>query len=186
MNRMLGYSACLYFAFAWQAALRPEMLWHGFSPNFLALVLIGSCVLLRDISALFAATALGLMSDCLAPQGLGPDVLCYLGAIIVLQAICPPKLVRNPAVLLVILMMTTALVELSGTVLRATLSHELVWSDSRTATTITNCSVIAAGDGLYTALLAVFPLLVIKLLSQGVVQESQDAFANRWHRLTSF
>jgi cell shape-determining protein MreD len=185
MTRIFGYSLCIYFAFAWQASLRPDLAWNGCSPNFLALVLIGSCVLLNDVSALFAAAMLGLLSDSLAPRGLGPDVLCYLVLIIALQGLCPPKLVRNSAVLLVILCLSTALLEFSGEVLRATLNHELPWQDPTTQARLMRWLLTALGNGIYTSLVAVFPLLISRGLTNRIVRESQDAFANRWHRLTS-
>lgn len=185
MPRILGYSLCIYLAFTWQAALRPAMEWNGFTPSFLALALIGSCALFNDVPALFAAALLGLLSDSLAPQRLGPDVLCYLALIIALQGLCPPKLVRNPAVLLGIVLLSTAMLEFSCTALRATLNHELAWHESQTRITLIGWGVIALGNGFYTALLAVLPLFATRAFTNRVVKDSQDAFANRWHRLTS-
>ena len=191
MVRTLTYLLAIYFAFTWQASLRTVLEWNDFSPNFLVLALIGSCILLSDVSALIAAAILGLLSDSLARQGLGNDVLCFVVFGIALQALCPPKLVRNPLVLLAIIMSTTTGLELACTLLRSGLNHELTnvltiaSNDAKQSSLIFHWIRIAVGNGIYTGLLAVLPLVIIQTYRRTGFQESQETFANRWHRLTS-
>jgi rod shape-determining protein MreD len=184
MARSCGYLLCLYFAFAWQATLRPVWDWHGCGPNFLVLALVGSCVLLSDVSALIAAAVIGLLSDSLTQRGLGPDVLVYVCVCVAMQALCPPRLVRNPLVLLVILCGATICVEFTSVLFRSTLNHQLVWSSGQFGPQMAQWGLIACGDGIVTALLAVLPLVLIRSLTIRGLDESQDRFANRWHRLT--
>jgi len=184
MLRFIGYSLCAYFAFAWQATLRPILDWNGLSPNFLAMMLIVSCVVLSDVSALMGAAVLGLLADSLAQRGLGPDVLSYVALCIMLQVICPPKLVRSPFVLLAIVCGSTATVEILSVILRTTWNHELSWNSPQFPEMMLRWISIATGDGIYTMLLVIGPILVARGLNTKLLNDPQDGFANRWHRLT--
>ncbi|MDB5340349.1 MAG: hypothetical protein JWN70_5968 [Planctomycetaceae bacterium] len=167
-----------YLAFVWQAALRPELAWNGYSPNFLVLALLLVMWLLTDIAALIAAAGLGLLSDCLATRSLGNDMLCFLVVANVLQTICSPRLVRHPGWLLGLVLLATILIEVSTTALRGTLNHEASMVSLRVLLT-------AVGDGLYTALLAALPVLGMIVWGRRVADSGHQAGLGRWHRLTN-
>ena len=179
-NNLLLLSA--YLAFVWQAALRPELDWNGYVPNFLALALVLVLWSLTDVTALIAAAVLGLLSDCLAPRALGNDMLCYLAVAILLQAICPPRLVRHPGWLLLIVLLATVLIELTTTGMRGTLNSPSV---SGTSVLSLRWALSALGDGLYTALLATVPVAVLNIWNRRMALDHRQPALNRWHRLTS-
>lgn len=172
----------VYLAFVWQAALRADIACNGYAPNFLVLALVAVLWSLSDSKALLTATLLGLLSDCLAPDHLGSDMLCFLGVAVFVQVVCPPRLLRHPALVVVLVLLATGLVEFSSTIFRTALNHELA-----AATTVTyfRWGLNALGDGLYTALLAILPLLAISLWQSRVVDRTNQPVGNHWHRLTS-
>lgn len=173
----------VYLAFAWQAALRPDIGWHGYSPNFLLLALIAVLWSLSDSVALVAVAVVGLLSDSLAASQLGCDTLCFLAVAMAVQTFCPPKLVRHPALLLVLVLLSTVLIEFSSTALRVTLNHDLATPDAVSASYL-RWILTAIGDGFYTALLAVLPLTGIHLWNSQVSRNEGRSVGNRWHRLT--
>jgi hypothetical protein len=140
---------------------------------------------LSDARAVIAAALLGLLSDSLMARHLGNDMLCFLAIAVCLQVVCPPKLLRHSALVIVLTLLTTVLVEFSATALRATLDHELSTPDFPAATNCLRWGLTALGDGLYTALLAILPLLVINLWQSRVLNQDSHPVGNRWHRLTS-
>lgn len=174
-----------YLAFAWQAALRADIAWHGYSPNFLVLVLIVALWSMNDVSALFAAAVLGLLSDSLAARHLGSDMLCYLAVAVLLQVACPPKLLRHYSLVIVLVLIATILIEFSTTALRAMLSQDVADIDGIGAMTYLNWGIVALGCGLYTALVAVPPLLAISFWTSRASRTDSRQVVNRWHRLTS-
>ena len=185
---MLKHSLLLlfcYLLFVWQAALRPDLAWQGHVPHFLALALVAVLWSLTDAQALVAAALLGLLSDSLAPRGLGNDMLCFLAVGICLQALCPPRLVRHPGWMLVLVLLATVLIEVSTWALRATLNHEIPAAEVGSAAVYLRLGVTALGDGIYTAMLAVLPLFCVSLWTRRRTRDDGHAATNRWHRLTS-
>lgn len=174
-----------YLAFVWQAALRPDIAWHGYSPNFLVLVLIAALWSLSDISALIAAAMLGLLSDSLAARHLGSDMLCYLTIAVLLQVVCPPKLLRHHSLVVALVLVATILIEFSTTALRATLNQQVTAADGTASMNYLRWGLISLGDGFYTALIAVLPLLALSLWKTRISQTESRQVGNRWHRLTS-
>jgi rod shape-determining protein MreD len=173
-----------YLAFVWQAALRPELTWNGYAPNFLALALLLVMWSLSDISALIVAAVLGLLSDCLVTRSLGNDMLCFLVVANVLQTICPPRLVRHPGWLLVLVLFATFLIEVSTSALRGTLNHEISNVDGSSMIYL-RWGLTALGDGLYTALLAALPVVGMIVWGRRMADSGHQPELNRWHRLTS-
>ncbi len=173
-----------YLAFVWQAALRPELAWNGYSPNFLVLALLLVMWSLNDITALIAAAGLGLLSDCLATRSLGNDMLCFLVVANILQTVCSPRLVRHPGWLLGLVLLATILIEVSTTALRGTLNHEMAKVDSSSVIYL-RWLLTALGDGLYTALLAALPVLGMIIWGRRVADSGNQPALGRWHRLTS-
>ncbi len=174
-----------YLAFVWQAALRPEIAWHGYSPNFLVLALIAAVWLLSDATALVAVAVLGLLSDSLAERHLGSDMLCFLAVAGLIQTICHPRLLRHSALMLVLVLLATILIDFSTTALRATLNRELSTPDGGASMTYLRWGLIALGNGFYTALLATLPFMAINVRNGRVQHVDNRAVGNRWHRLTS-
>lgn len=172
-----------YLAFVWQAALRPELDWNGYAPNFLALALVLMLSSLGDVTALIAAAGLGLLSDCLAPRSLGNDMLCFLAVSILLQAVCPPRLVRHPGWLLLIVLLATVLLEFTTVGLRSTLNTTQALGGLPVMSI--QWGFVALGDGLYTALLATLPVVAFQTWSRRAGQDHRQPTLNRWHRLTS-
>ncbi|MES2790884.1 MAG: hypothetical protein V4719_14835, partial [Planctomycetota bacterium] len=173
-----------YLAFVWQAALRPELDWNGYTPNFLALALLLVMWTLSDLTALIAATGLGLLSDCLATRSLGNDMLCFLAVAIFLQAVCPPRLVRHPGWLVGLVFLITLLVEVTTISLRGTLNHELAAMGSASAVYLRWC-LTALGDAFYTALLAALPVLGMIFWGRRLTDSGHQPALGRWHRLNS-
>lgn len=173
-----------YLAFVWQAALRPELVWHGYAPNFLALAVLLVLWSLPDVAALIAVTGLGLMSDCLATRSLGNDMLCFLLVGIILQTLCPPRLVRHPGWLLLFVLLATVLIEVSTTALRGTLNHDISQGDV-TSVIYLRWALTACGDGCYTALLATAPVVGMIIWGRRATDSGHQTALGRWHRLTS-
>lgn len=169
-----------YLAFVWQASLRPELAWNGYSPNFLVLALLLALWSLTDLTALVAAAGLGLLSDCLANGSLGSDMFCFLIVANVLQMVCPPRLVRHPGWLLGLALLATVLIEVSTMALRGTLSRDISMP-----TDFLHYALTAFGDGLYSALLAAVPVLGIIVWGRRTTDSGHQPALNRWHRLTS-
>ncbi len=174
-----------YLAFAWQAALRPDIAWHGYSPNFLVLALIAALWCLSDATALVAVAVLGLLSDSLAERHLGNDMLCFLAVAGLIQIVCPPRLLRHSALLLVLVLLATILIDFTTVAVRSTLSRDLATSDNATSMIYVRWGLMALGNGFYTALLAAVPLMAIHLWNGRALHSDSQAVGNHWHRLTS-
>lgn len=173
----------MYLAFVWQATLRSDMAWHGYAPNFLTILFVVALWILDDVPGLLIAAVLGLLSDSLTSHHLGCDTLCFVVIAALLQVLCPPRLVRHPAWLPVLVCAATWLVEITTTALRATLNHELPESAAY-AEVLLSWGVRALGDSCYSALLMTLPLLVLSICGQRL-RYGERSLGNSWHRLTS-
>lgn len=173
-----------YLAYSLQATVRPEISWHACSPNFLVIFLILCLWNVSEAWGLVFAAVAGLLSDCLAPNLLGADMLCFLVCSVLLQIVCPPHLIRHPGLLLVLVNVTAFLIELSTLALRAGLSQPITtFSDAPFVAS--NWLGTAIGNSLLTMLMAVPIVLLIHVASGHRVHDGTSPVGNHWHRLTS-
>lgn len=173
-----------YLTYVWQAALRPDIAWNGYSPNFLVLAAIAALWCLSDSQALIAVGVLGLLSDSLSEHHLGSDLLCFLTVAALIQTFCPPRLLRQSSLLLILTLMSAVLIEFSTTALRATLNHELGATDE-SSTIYVRWALMSLGNGLYTAVIAAPALIAMNLWSGQTLHSESRTVGNHWHRLTS-
>lgn len=97
--RILVWGLAGYAAFTLQGNLAPELALGRSMPQFLLLVLVTATLRLTEVPGLFYAASLGLLSDALAPCGLGTDVVCFTLAAWGIQHIPWRKSLRAPLLL---------------------------------------------------------------------------------------
>lgn len=108
-----------YLAFALQGTLAPELMLGSSTPQFLALVLVAAALRLADVPGLFYAALLGLLSDALAPCGLGIDVICFTLVAWGIQRVPWRQSLRAPLVVCLIQFGCIFLICVASTSLRA-------------------------------------------------------------------
>lgn len=84
MRAVISCCGC-YAAFVLQASIAEEIALEPYTPQFLMLALAIAVSRLPPIPGLVCAAVLGLLSDALAPEGLGIDVICFTLAALGLQ-----------------------------------------------------------------------------------------------------
>lgn len=111
---LLGYNA-----FVLQGSLAPEWALGRSTPQFLMLLCCIATLRLPDVPGLLNAAFLGLLSDALAPQGLGADVVCFTLAASAIHCIPWRRSLRSPLILCVINFICIFLMCCASTALRS-------------------------------------------------------------------
>ena len=97
--KVLGLGCICYAAFVLQCTLAPEITIGRSAPQFLMLALATTAFFGRGGWAVLCAALLGLLSDALAPSGLGTDVVCFTLAAFVVQHVPWRRAIKAPILL---------------------------------------------------------------------------------------
>lgn len=189
MSRGIGLILLGYLAFVWQASLRPEWMWSGCGPHFLALAMVVAVWCLDETRGVLAAAVLGCGSDVWAARGLGPEMLSFTLVAMVLQGCCPPKLIRHPLGHVSLVAVCTWCVTSLGLLIRLLALPETIplqWSSPLADWQSVGLRLL--GEGVLTAGLFGVVLLAVHLWSWLTQRDfsgdvGQTRLTNQWQRL---
>jgi rod shape-determining protein MreD len=162
-----------------QATLPSGVAWSGAVPNILLLGAVTAAVALDATAGLLFAAVLGLLSDCLAPAGLGIDLILFTLAAAALQRMRS----RSGATLFglrVLSLVAVVAVACGDVALRA--FQEAAQSDLEACCTL---ALGTAASSVLVMVLCVWPWsLIAGLQTQDRRAGAHDRFQNRWKMLT--
>lgn len=172
-----------YTAFALQLSLAPEIAVAGCGPQFVVWWLIGATAWWNGVPGLLAAGLIGLLSDGLAANGFGVDVVCFTWIAWTAQRLRDWLGSRTPVAAGIV----TALLTMAA--VSASAALRLWWG--RQEIEFERLLFHSIGTGLYTGMLAFALWIVIKLVRGSSIRHpafqsssSSTAVANRWKMLT--
>jgi rod shape-determining protein MreD len=176
---ILGPILAGYLLFVLQATLAPALAWGPSVPNLLLLGAVTAAANRDGSAGLLFAAGLGLLADCLAPTGLGVDLMLFTGAALLLQRVRFQGRLRTVG--LGILSLIAILGVTCGDVaVRA-------WQAGRIGD-LAACGELALGTAASSALVLICCVWPWRLLFRAGGRtnsvHANDTFQNRWKMLT--
>ncbi len=172
-------AACTYAIFVLHSALAHDLTIAGIAPHLVLAGLVVIVVRVGHVQGMLLAATWGALADCISEGRLGPNIVCYAIATLILHRTANQSRINS----------TWSLAALSLPLIGSVLLIGQFWRSFADGRTIdfARLAVNSAGSAVYTSIIVAGAAYVLRLIVSGSTERPDPAspsVSNRWRMLT--